>query len=261
VEERFRNQDLRVVPLILLPFLAGLLCAVGGLTRYSFLWLIIPTVCYLLIFGSASWRWISPGVAVAAFFIVVTPWIVRNYHVSGTPLGVPGYAIFNGTPVFPENLLERSLQPDFTPPAGAPWITLCTQKGLAGLRQLISGDLFTFNGGIVTAFFLVGLLVVFPNPAASRLRYFVLGVLVLLMVVQSLGRTYLSDDSPLINSENLLIFVAPFVLLFGVHFFWLLLGQVYLPFREVRATFHGRWRGTGVGSLSGQRRVTIRFSK
>ncbi len=234
LEERVRNQDFRIVPLIVLPFLAGLLCGLGGLTRYSFLWLILPAVCFLLIFGGFRWRWITAAVALAAFVVVVSPWVVRNYHVSGTPFGVPGYAIYNGTAVFPENVLERSVQPDFTPPAGAPWLTLCTQKGLAGIRQLIRGDLFTFTGGFVTAFFLVGLLVVFPNPAASRLRYFMLGVLLLLMIVQAVGRTYLSDDSPEINSENLLIVVAPFVVLFGIHFFWLLLGQVYLPFRELR---------------------------
>jgi hypothetical protein len=233
-EERVRNQDLRIVPLVVLPFLAGLLCGVGGLTRYSFLWLIIPTVAYLAVFGSFTWRWIASGVAVTAFLIVISPWLIRNYQVSGTPLGVPGYAIFSGTPVFPDNVLERSLQPDFTAPAGAPWLTLCLQKALGNLRQLIREDLFTFCGGFVTAFFLVGLLVVFPNPAASRLRYFVLATLVLLMLVQSLGRTYLSDDSPEVNSENLLILVAPFLLLFGVHFFWLLLDQIYLPFRDLR---------------------------
>ena len=234
LEERVRNQDFRIVPLIVLPFLAGLLCVVGALTRYSFLWLIVPITAFLLIFGGLRWRWISSGVAVVAFLVVVSPWIIRNYNVSGTPFGIPGYAIYNGTAVFPENLLERSMQPDFTAPAGAPWLTLWTQKGFAGFRQLIREDLFTFCGGFVTAFFLVGLLVVFPNPSASRVRYFMLAVLVLLMIVQAVGRTYLTNDAREINSENLLILVAPFVLLFGIHFFWLLLGQVYLPFRELR---------------------------
>ena len=38
----------------------------------------------------------------AVFAIVLTPWIVRNFIVSGTPFGTAGYAMLEGTPVFPE---------------------------------------------------------------------------------------------------------------------------------------------------------------
>ena len=44
--------------------------------------------------------------------------------------------------------------------------------------------------------FLVGLMLGFRNPATRRLRYFVLLSLCVLIVVQALGRTQLSDDSP-----------------------------------------------------------------
>jgi hypothetical protein len=56
----------------------------------------------------------------------------------------------------------------------------------------------------------------------------------LLSVVQALGRTQLSEDSPEINSENLLVLLGPLVLIYGVSLFFLLFEQMELPFRELR---------------------------
>jgi hypothetical protein len=77
-------------------------------------------------------------------------------------------------------------------------------------------------------------MVSFRNLAVRRLRYFVLGCLGVLVIVQSLGRTQLSEDSPEINSENLLILLAPLLLIYGVSLFYLLLDQINLPFLQFR---------------------------
>jgi len=57
---------------------------------------------------------------------------------------------------------------------------------------------------------------------------------VLLIVIQALGRTQLSEDSPELNSENLLVLMLPLTVIYGVRLFWLLLDQLELPFRELR---------------------------
>jgi hypothetical protein len=62
------------------------------------------------------------------------------------------------------------------------------------------------------------------------LRYFLLGSLLVLVAVQAFGRTQLSEDSPEINSENLLVLVAPLVLVYGVSLFFSLLENVRQPF-------------------------------
>src|SRR5207249_7347194 len=90
------------------------------------------------------------------------------------------------------------------------------------------------GGSWLSAFFLVGLLLGFRNPALSRLRYFLLFCLPVLVIVQALGHTHLSEDSPEINSENLLVIVAPLVLMFGVGLFFLLLDQISFPVLELR---------------------------
>jgi hypothetical protein len=132
--------------------------------------------------------------------------------------------------LFPEDTLERSFTPDFN--RGR--INAVTQKFLVNSRQIIQEQVPKLSGNWLGAFFIVGLMVGFANPGASRLRYFLLFCLLVLIIAQALGRTYLSTDSPEINSENLLVLLAPLALIFSVSFFLLLLNQIYLPLRELR---------------------------
>ena len=53
-------------------------------------------------------------------------------------------------------------------------------------------------------------------------------------VVQALGRTQLSEMSPEINSENLLVLLVPLVFVFGASFFFTLLEQMALPLLQLR---------------------------
>jgi hypothetical protein len=101
------------------------------------------------------------------------------------------------------------------------WIKLLTN-----LRTLLQSDLPRLGGSWVSAFFLVGLMVRFHNPATRRLRCFLLLCLPLLLAVQALGRTQLSEASPDLNSENLLVWLAPLVLVYGVSLFFVLLEQI-----------------------------------
>src|SRR5207237_5635094 len=164
------------------------------------------------------------------FALVVTPWIVRHFRVSDTTFGTAGFAVFQDSVLFPEDTLERSLEPDLHRPI----INALTQKLIVNTRQILQEQVPRLGGNWMSAFFIVGLLVAFANPGASRLRYFLLFCLLVLVFVQAMGRTYLSDDSPEVNSENLLVLLAPLALVFSVIFFFLLFNQIYLPVRELR---------------------------
>ena len=82
--------------------------------------------------------------------------------------------------------------------------------------------------------FLTGLLLSFRSLAVRRMRYFLLMCLAVFVVVQALGRTQLSEESPEINSENLLVLLVPLVFIYGVSLFLVLLDQMMLPLRELR---------------------------
>jgi len=236
-EEEGREVKRGMTVLILLAAAAGLLTGFGGLTRYSFGWLILPVVAFFALFGAQS-RWLLAVAAFVAFAAVMTPWVLRNEAVSGTPFGTAGYAIFATTPVFPEFKLERSLVPDFAF-GGNVWLRILTTKLLANSKELIQNEFPKLGGNWIGAFFLVGLLVGFANLTASRIRYFLLMSLAILLAAQALGHTQLSEDSKQINSENLLVLASPLVLLYGVSFFYLLLDQIYLPIRELRYVIIG----------------------
>jgi len=200
--------------------MAGVLAGLAGLTRYSFGWIIVPVVAFLGLLQTPR-RAVLIATCLATFAAVMAPWIARNYVVSGTPFGTAGYALLQNTSLFTGLDLERTLNPDFSLMTGGDlW-----RKLMAGVREITEKELPRLGGSWVSAFFLVGLLVPFRNPTLSRVRVFVVLALGLMMAIQALGRTGLSADSMEVNSENLLVVLAPIVFLFGVGLFFVLLEQ------------------------------------
>jgi hypothetical protein len=228
-EEEVRAPRFGKTGAIVFAVACGAIVGLGGLARYAFAWLFIPVLGFLIVFGGSR-RIIFALLALVAFVGVLAPWLARNYSVCGTPFGSAGYAIVESTALFPEHRLERSLEPDMSRLYLMPfWIKL-----LVNSRGIIQSDLPKLGGSWVTTLFLAGLLVGFRKPGVKRLRYFLISCLVLLVIVQALGRTHLSEDSPEINSENLLVLLAPAVIVYGVSLFFLLLDQINVPFPQLR---------------------------
>ncbi len=203
--------------------LVGLLAGAAFLTRYSFGLIVLPAVLYLAILPTKR-RTLWICATLGAFLLVATPWVVRNVMISGAPFGTAGFAVAQETPVFPGDQLERTLQPDF----GDLTRGVITSKLLTNAREILLNDLPKLGGSWVTAFFLVGLLMPFRSLTLGRLRLFAALSLVLLGLAQALGRTQLSAASPEVNSENLLVVIAPLVFVFGVSLFFVLLEQMAL---------------------------------
>lgn len=239
LEQEAREPKLKRFGIFFLAGLAGLLVGLGGLTRYSFAWLILPVAGFVLLFAGKQ-RVALTLTTLLVFSAVLTPWLIRNYSVSGLPFGTATYTVLETSAAFPEDRLQRSIDPGFGP--GGPFSHRVVsafwhafwQKLVSDGRQIVRADLPKLGGTWLSAFFLVGLLIQFRNPGVRRLRYFLLACLVVLAVVQAVGHTQLSEESPEINSENLLILLAPLVLVYGVSLFYLLLDQLQLPFAELR---------------------------
>ncbi len=230
--------------LFVLAVLAGVLVGLGCLTRYSFGWLIIPVFLFLVLF--LGQRRAALGlVTMGVFLTTMGPWVVRNFQVSRTPFGTAGYAVYEHTLNFPGNRLERSLNPNFKRVTFSEF----WYKFMGNTRRIIQTEFPKMGGSWVTAFFLAGLLVSFNNPAINRLRYFVIMCLALLVIVQAIGRTQLSDDSPEINSENLLVLLVPLIFMFAVCLFLLLLERITFSFAPVRHLVVGLFLVLACGPL------------
>jgi len=235
IEEGARETPPRPRRLVGLAAAAGILIGIGALTRYAFGWMIIPVMVFLLLFSGPR-RLPQTLALLVAFAVVLLPWVLRNEAVSGTPFGTAGYAVAEDTSAFPRFQLERSLHPELT---HAMWLTPYLQKLRGNGHAILTGDLLKTFGTCAGALFFAGLFMGFRNPGAQRGRYFLLMCLGVFIVVQALGRTALSDLSPTVNSENLLVLLVPLVMIFGASFFFTLLEQMTLPLVELRYAVTG----------------------
>lgn len=231
VEREAREPQWGPRGLLLLAGGAGLLIGLGTLTRYAFGWLIVPVILFFILFAGPRKAALCL-LAVAVFAAVVSPWAYRNYRICGVPFGTATFAIVEGTGVFPEHKLGRSLEPNLR----SPDLRLGTfaHKLLNNSRNILQNELPRLGGTWLTPLFLAGLLLGFRTPPIRRLRYFLMMSLAMLVMVQALGRTHLSEESPEVNSENLLVLLVPLIFVFGVSLFFSLLDQMNLLFRGMR---------------------------
>jgi hypothetical protein len=167
---------------MLMALLAGVLVGVGALTRYSFAWLILPVCLFIGIFLGAQ-RGKLCTVTLLSFLVVFGPWVARNLFVSGMPFGTATFAAVDQTPLFPADSLERSLSCDFSGVYPSDYM----RKVLVNTRDMLQNELPRMGGNWMWAFFLVGLFVRFQNPTLSRLRWFVIMALLVLIPAQALG--------------------------------------------------------------------------
>lgn len=230
LEEAARDPQASLGRLLGLAIVAGVVTGAGALTRYAFGWIILPVAVFLILFGGSRRVWCVLA-AFGAFALVLAPWIVRNFAVSGTPFGTAGFAIVEGTGAFPGFQLERSINPHLSDALG---LGLYVHKFLVNTRPLLQDSLPKLGGSWVSMLFLAGLLLSFRSVAVRRMRYFLLMCLAVFIVVQAMGQTQLSEESPVVNSENLLVLLTPLVFVYGVSLFLILLDQMELPLRELR---------------------------
>lgn len=208
---------------------SGVLIGVGALTRYAFGWLILPALAFFAIYFARR-RAALCAASLLAFAAVLAPWLARNYQWSGGLFGTAGYALVQETAEFGGDRLERSLKPDL----GAVGFEDYLRKLVVNCGAIFQNDLPKLGGSLVSAFFLVGLMVPFVRPALGRLRLFLVLALGVWVIVSALGRTRLSTESPEVNAENLIVLLAPLVFIYGVGLYFTLLDQLNLPFRQLR---------------------------
>jgi hypothetical protein len=221
----------------------GSMLGLAALTRYSAAWLLLPVILFC-VFYLGSRRWLVLTCLVGLFLVLLTPWLFRNYQLSGTFFGVPGYAVYQETPLFEGNRLERIQNPEVSKVEFKDIL----RKGLVQGREVFESGLPKLGGSWLSAFFLAGLLIPFRNPALGRLRIFVLSSLAVLAVVQSFGATHISKDSPL-HHEDLLVLVAPFVIMYGAGLFYSLLDQFEGLLPEFRKLLVGGAALVACGSM------------
>ena len=230
IEEIASEPQPRANRLLVLVVAAGVLTGVGALTRYAFGWTIVPVVVFLILFSGQK-KALHALVALGAFALVLAPWVVRNFAVSGTPFGTASFAAAETTLLFPQFQLERAIHPDM---GHVLWLSPYLHKLSANGQSILTNNLTRFGGSWATLLFWTGLLLSFRSATVRRMRYFLLLCIGTFVVVQALGQTQLSVESPEVNSENLLVLLTPLVFIYGVSLLLTLLDQIILPMLQLR---------------------------
>jgi hypothetical protein len=191
------------------------------MTRYSLAVVILPVLGFLAA-GFPGRRALLPLVAGVVFLGACAPWLARNWDLSGNPFGIAAYDAVKETPFFEGDWLDRTMNPNL----GKVSRSDIVRKLFVGADKLLREDLPQLGGSWLAAFFLVGLLVPFVDPARRRLRWFTLGSLVLTGLAQVMARTHLSESGDPANPENLLMTLTPLVFMFGAALLVLLVSSM-----------------------------------
>lgn len=213
--------------------LMGLVLGIGFLTHYAFGWLAIPTVTWLLI--THVRRWSTSAVCLLVFGLIAAPWLARNYQISGHLLGTAGTGLMEGTAKFPESTAQRYLHA----PKQLPDVTELRVKLAVNLSEILRTSVPRIAGSWMTCLFIAGLVLPFRRPGLRRLRWFTVGSLALLAIVQAMFHTYAATLVPDVNPENLLVLLTPPIFLLGSALFFSLIDNTEFGHPLFRSLFVG----------------------
>jgi len=205
----------------ILPFLISIACAVVAfLTRYIAA-AAVPGLCLFAWLMGGRFRGGTRFVIIFVFFfaMLISPWLARNYRLCGNPLGMAGYTALADTSQYPDKALERNIKPDITAKSS---IAAIKEKWMLNYSGTHSGALPSMGGGILTALFLTTFFYQFIRPQVNCLRW---GIFLSLLLTLVIGG-FFSE-----SSINMIHAFWPFVILYGLAFFYILIDRLDLGVR------------------------------
>ncbi len=223
-----------------LAVVAGLLLGLVYLTKYIWIVALVPVLLYIWFSVDARQRTRIMGVFLATFIVVIMPWCVRMYRVSGNPFFTLRWQEMKmGTRTNPGNTLYRSyLQPREVPGYAAYCIAHPREifdkirNGIATLYAVPAQDVGVF----LAAFFIVGIMVPLGRRPFERLRYLIYALFVCMIIALAF----------VVPASRLLDPLIPIVTVISCGFFFRVLQQRLEPLapREYR-----RYMGVAIGLL------------
>ena len=195
------------------------------LTRYLSLFLALPMALYLARImrgrGGVLWALLFLAIVVG----IITPWLVRNYRLSHSLLGVARYDFF-ATDEF-----TRSYNIDLK----NEWSVRSTLgRFMVNLRSYWVKDIRGMGSDICVLFFAASVLYAFRREEVSRLRLVLLGCLAMALI----GMAFVGQTSELVNPDvnggNLFVIFLPLVAIYGCAFFYLMLDRINFSMKLTR---------------------------
>lgn len=208
--ERRSNQNWMSLYLVSVGFAAA-----AFLTHYAAIAVLPGVALFILLMGTRANR----SGHLAFFYLVfvfgaVSPWLVRNYQVAGSPLGLAPHTALVETTKYPADALMRTLTPTFSLFSD---FNLVKAKWSASFGELYTNRFTALGGGLLIAFFVVTFFYRFVRVHVHNLRWGVgLAMLTFFIGAGAFGE----------SAFELYHIFWPFVILYGMAFFFILLDRL-----------------------------------
>jgi hypothetical protein len=217
---------------ILATVLAGLFCGLAFLTRYGTV-AIVPAIALLLGWSIRPHAGKLIPLFLLVFLLVISPWLARNLMVSGGLFGLAPYLSLNGADPLADNLFERTLAQDLKI-AGI--LATLRPKLMLGFADLYQNHMRLIGDGILAGIFFTTFFYSFARENVRRLRWcLAAGLAFVLPVAAIFGQP----------SYRLLYLFLPFVVLYAVAFFYILLDRMQLRIPLLRMGVTGGFIAIG----------------
>jgi hypothetical protein len=179
--------------------LIGLLFGLMTLSHWLACWLFFGYLFFAFVYFRQR---LLPLLTIAAFLLVITPWLVRNHMVCGHPFGLALYPIGAGVET-------RSLQPDFSKLFYGFFLRM--RLGILSQMQ----NLFSFLGlNLAAGAFFVSLLHPFKRIETSRFRWCILAM----WVCAVLGAAAYGAPTEAVATNQIQVLFIPLMATYGLAF-------------------------------------------
>ena len=211
VAAEWRETNLRPRAAVALALAAAVLLGGAFLTKYTAGWLLLPA-CIL------CWRWwgllrgalVALGMALV-FLVVTAPWLVRNYTVSHSMLGIASYATIERTPALPGDMLQRSLEIKGTRVA----VSVILNKVYSNAYQLCADCSWACGAWLTVAAFVGAICYRFRRPQANQLKWFIMWGALLLFAAMCVVGVESPPDGSIAQAGNALVLMLPLMTVFS----------------------------------------------
>ncbi|MCC7300204.1 MAG: glycosyltransferase family 39 protein [Verrucomicrobia bacterium] len=202
---------------ILLFMISILFSSAAVLTHYAAIAVIPGLALFIWMMGSRTQRGGHLAFFYAALiFLIISPWFLRNYQLSGSPLGLATHTALIGSDKYPGDSLMRTLKPVFSLSSD---IGAAKAKWAKNFNALYENGFTSMGGGVLIAFFMVTFFYRFVRVHVHNLRWGI-GLSMILFFV---GACFFSAET-----LQLYHIFWPFVILYGLAFFSILLDRLDL---------------------------------
>lgn len=173
-------------------------------------------------------RFLLTGLVIVTFALVVSPWLVRNFHVTGNPFGLAIFSALDGIKGS-EMQWMRSFDPDFTGLGPGAFRNKLQNNFTVQIGNLVK----LLGWSFVAPVFFISLLHVFKLSERGILRWFVL----LSWFGAVAGMTIFGGGDEAVGQNQLYVLFIPMMTFYGLALLLILWSRLPIDYRFIRVAF------------------------